>query len=465
MRVKENSTQTLTPILWLGGLVAACSIVALSQILSSGRLVTILAVPVGIALLLWTVLSVRRAAILFLLSWPLGKFTLIPLVSPIKLTFAVVCAAVLLQWVIKGENIRFSKTVLFWGVGWLLVALLSVLPSGPGPKTIIEVLHIIASISIALLIPSLFKSTQDLQRAAWFLFWPGVLFAALALTDLFRDYARIMGIFGNANIISLHMNIIGPLGVFGFLTEKRPGRKRLYLAGLLIVAFAFVMSGSRSGYITIPIVLGIFAFTLRDGRRMLFRAAPIFLVLFLLLAPRFGAFMDELAQRSFFSNTKGTFKIDLSSGARVLNLLSGSRMYIQNPVLGVGVGNYTRDFPDYIPRYMRNTHWANYVVQSGNLFPHNPLVLVSAETGTLGLVFFLGFVMLIPIFFYRAYLLSRAGTQRILLICFIASAVGTLISGSLHGGFAYRHFIGFFVGISYSFWREGLRTRGSEDEA
>ncbi|MBE7557829.1 O-antigen ligase family protein [bacterium] len=311
--------------------------------------------------------------------------------------------------------------------------------------------------AMAVFIPTLFPTLADLRRAAHWLWWPGVVAVAAAMLDLLRDEARIAGVFGNANMASLYINFFAPLGVYGYLCARR-GRRWPYLLGLGLSAFAFVLCGSRSGYLTIPLIVLFFAATLRPVRRMMLWAAPAFLVALILLVPRFESFVAELETRSFYGSPTGRFKIDLSTGARILDLAAGTRMFLDHPVAGVGIGNYSANFVAYIPDSLRHSQWANLVVQTGDLSSHNLLVLVGAEMGLVGLFFFLGFFLLIFLYFARAWQLLPAGPDRVLLICFIVSALGTLASGSLHGGFAYRHYVGWYVGIAYIFWRQARES-------
>ena len=453
-RVMRSATWPLA----LLGAGAALALAAASPALPPRTLAVLLLAPAAAGLCLWLLLSVRRAALFFLLVMPLGNITLLPLVSPLKLAFAVALGALALRMALFAEEIRLPKMILFWGGGWCMAALLSLATNPWTPSTTFQLLQLTSSIAIALLVPVLYPTLADLRAAVRWLWWPGLLFTVLALGDLARDEARIAGIWGNANMASLYIGFFGPLGVYGYLTA-RPGRRWLYLFGLLVVVFAFIMSGSRSGYLTLPLVALIFAMTLAPVRRLFLWGVPALMVISLLLVPRFGSFMDELAGRSYVSKHSGEFKIDLSTGARILDVLAGSGMIADHPLLGVGIGNYSRNFTAYIPAEMRRGEWANYVVQAGDLSSHNLLILVAAEMGAAGTIFFMGFLLLVPIYFLRAWRLLPRGPDRVLLVCFIVSAAGTLLSGSLHGGFAYRHFIGWFVGVAYVFWRESRAAR------
>ncbi len=435
------------------GVAAACALALFSARLDARAMLAVLALPAALGLLAWLLLSVRRAALFFLLVQPLGNVTLLPLASPLKVAFIVAVGAVLLRFVMLGTPVRLPRAILLWGLGWWLAAWASLLFNEPGRSTTFQLLQLSSSIAIAVFIPTLFPGLADLRRAATWLWWPGVAVTAAALLDLLRDEARIAGIFGNANMASLYINFYAPLGVYGYLSAPR-GRRWPYLVGLAVSAFAFIMSGSRSGYLTVPLVLVVFAATLRPVRRMALWAAPVFLVALVLLVPRFESFVSELEGRSFYGTPSGRFKIDLSTGARILDFAAGTRMFLAHPAAGVGIGNYSANFVAYIPESLRHSQWANYVVQTGDLSSHNLLVLVGAEMGFLGLFFFSGYLLLIPLYFARAWRLLPRGPDRVLLICFIVSALGTLGSGSLHGGFAYRHFVGWYVGVAYVFWRQ-----------
>ena len=74
---------------------------------------------------------------------------------------------------------------------------------------------------------------------------------------------------------------------------------------------------------------------------------------------------------------------DYSTAERLAHWIAGIQMYLTHPVLGVGIGNYPDAYPNY---YV--TIFVNSLGQA-----HNYYINIAAETGTIGLVIYLLFVI------------------------------------------------------------------------
>jgi O-antigen ligase len=72
-----------------------------------------------------------------------------------------------------------------------------------------------------------------------------------------------------------------------------------------------------------------------------------------------------------------------STAERLAHWIAGIRMYLTHPILGVGIGNY----PDAYPQYFV----AIFVNSLGQA--HNYYINIAAETGTIGLLIYLFFVI------------------------------------------------------------------------
>ena len=85
---------------------------------------------------------------------------------------------------------------------------------------------------------------------------------------------------------------------------------------------------------------------------------------------------------------------DYGDSGRITSLKAGADLFKTSPIIGVGAGNLRSDvaieFESNYPKYERP------------LMPHNQFVFVLAGSGILGVVLFLG-ALLIPLFYRQSY--------------------------------------------------------------
>lgn len=84
---------------------------------------------------------------------------------------------------------------------------------------------------------------------------------------------------------------------------------------------------------------------------------------------------------------------DYSTAERLAHWIAGVRMFLDHPILGVGIGNY----PDAYPKYAITI----FVLPLGHA--HNYYINIAAETGSIGLVVYLLFLLAIFFAAGRAY--------------------------------------------------------------
>lgn len=91
-----------------------------------------------------------------------------------------------------------------------------------------------------------------------------------------------------------------------------------------------------------------------------------------------------------------------STAERLAHWIAGINMYLSHPVLGVGIGNYPDAYPNY---YV--TIFVNSLGQA-----HNYYINIAAETGTIGLVIYLFFIVALLV----------AGSRAVRQVCQIRAA-------------------------------------------
>lgn len=148
---------------------------------------------------------------------------------------------------------------------------------------------------------------------------------------------------------------------------------RLLAMGILGILFgAVTLSFSRGG------LLGLFAVIVLIGLEEI-RNKKALIVLVLFLAVAYLAIPKELA---FFSRFRSFEQVtmDASIVQRLRVLQGGIQMFLDNPILGVGAGNFIVHSKDYA-----NTNFP--------LVAHNSYLHVAAELGIMGIILFLTLLM------------------------------------------------------------------------
>ncbi len=216
-------------------------------------------------------------------------------------------------------------------------------------------------------------------------------FFNLGPQSFIRDASlRVYGTFDQPNPYAGYINI--PLSIALSLTLLGRGRLTRILAGLttLLLAIAEYLTQSRGGEIAIAAALLFIVLAGMPRIRVLMRVLII-----LLLGPLealiagwiplyiFNPLLHFLGLVQISLSTPSSQ--DFSTAERVAHWLAGLHMFIDHPVLGVGIGNY----PDAYPKYFITI----FTDPLGHA--HNYYINIAAETGSIGLIVFLLFLFTI----------------------------------------------------------------------
>jgi len=164
-----------------------------------------------------------------------------------------------------------------------------------------------------------------------------VIHVYLAIIGIMKQGKGIGGFFSDENDFCMTMNMIIPLSFF--LAINASGMKRLYYA-LLTVLFLFViiLSQSRGGFVGL---LAAFIYCwLRTKRKIMtaFIMGSLAVVAVLVAPP---TYWNEVRSITEQGTSKGT------GAERIYTWGVGWHMFLGNPVLGVGQGNFPYVFREY----------------------------------------------------------------------------------------------------------------------
>lgn len=216
-------------------------------------------------------------------------------------------------------------------------------------------------------------------------------FFNLGPQSFIRDTSlRVYGTFGQPNPYAGYINI--PLSIaLSLLLLGRNWMTRI-LAGLttVLLAITVYLTQSRGAEIALISALVFIVIVgmphLRRPLALLVLAVVCFLELFFagwiptyVLTPIFRLLGTE--QISFVAPSPQ----DYSTAERLAHWIAGIRMFLTHPLTGVGIGNY----PDAYPSY----YLTIFVNSLGHA--HNYYINIAAETGAIGLITFLLFLVAI----------------------------------------------------------------------
>ncbi|MFA6204542.1 MAG: O-antigen ligase family protein, partial [Gallionella sp.] len=184
----------------------------------------------------------------------------------------------------------------------------------------------------------------------------------------------------------------------------------LQIAGLIAGLSASAMSGTRSGWVAIPIVLAFLLF-ISDRPDKLKRLVVALAVMAITAVAGF-LLMDVVRQRVYDTAAEisaiATGGFDSSFGLRIQLWVAGFHMFIDNPIFGVGPGEFFSTMDKlYLSGAISSVPQSIYGTEVHNYFVAN-----AAELGVLGLVSAIS-IFLVPLKMFVDAAKSRIEAERI----------------------------------------------------
>ncbi len=249
--------------------------------------------------------------------------------------------------------------------------------------------ELIKLIILYLMVVSLIRTEKQLWVLIWFIVGLGFVTAMIGIYqqmhhigmyDPYEGILRITGTSIDPNDYAMHIVIVFPI-VIALLLNSRNVFLKVFLmltAVILILNIAFTYSrGGVAGFFVIS-----FLIIAKGGFSAKFKGA---VAIFLLLAIVIG--LPFIPQKYWNRLESMTNLNDPSLTNRFESWNGGLRMMRQHPVKGVGLGVFQYEYSE-----IAHTE-PGYKVKIPR-FAHNSYIQVGAETGILGLVFFIGLIFL-----------------------------------------------------------------------
>jgi len=255
---------------------------------------------------------------------------------------------------------------------------------------------------------------------------------------------RISGPVGDPNFYAMVMLVLVPLALERLLDERSRPLRLAALWALTVIALTVVFTYSRGGFVALA--AAIFAwFFLYPLRAKYFPILILVGIAFLMLIPQEYIARISTLKELISAPSVGFRTQDYALRGRASETLAGLEMLKQNPILGVGLNNYTIHYLSYAKSL-------GFAPSATERAAHNLYIEVAAETGLLGLSVFLVLLGTMAKNIIDSWKKLR-GTRRDDLARMVA-AIGAGIFGYLTASIfihsAYPRYFWLLVGIAFS---------------
>jgi O-antigen ligase len=373
---------------------------------------------------------------------------------------AVVAVGIAVRWAATGDRPWGAARAATLMAIWLLIGIASLLfATNPGDG-LNEAQVLVKDMAVALVAGLLVARTSALRGFAWVIVACGGLLGGISvfqyLTESFSsdffgfgqsavmniydltDDVRISGPIGDANFYGQLLVMVVPLALDRMLQERRTALKVAAGGVAALTTAAAVFTFSRGAALAL-VVVGIIMLILHPPKMWAIAAiAAIAVATFPLMPDGYVERMTTLAQ---IGTVEGS--TDASIRGRTSEIIAGIQMFLDDPLTGVGLGNYE-------DRYLEYASDLGLERRREAREPHSLYTEIAAETGILGAVTFgaivlgaFGALTTAGRRFRRAGHDDAAGTTRALAI----SLVGYLVT-SLFLHMAFARFFWLLIGVS-----------------
>jgi hypothetical protein len=166
-------------------------------------------------------------------------------------------------------------------------------------------------------------------------FWI-IIYIILAIIGIMQKGYGVGGFLGDENDFCMALNMIVPFGIFGIISAEK-STERIYFIIITCCYLLSILNYSRGGFIGLVAVI-IYCWLRTNNKIKYLLMIGILILIALIAAP--SSYWDRVRTISteYTENVEGTSK---GTGAqRIYAWKIGWRIFLENPVIGVGQGNY-----------------------------------------------------------------------------------------------------------------------------
>lgn len=205
-------------------------------------------------------------------------------------------------------------------------------------------------------------------------------FLQAQIVDGAEDAARLIGPLADPNFYGQILVAVLPLAVYRALDARRVSSRLVAGGASLLIAFAILNTYSRGAFLAMALILVLIAIERRVRLSVLLLLGVAGLVILPLMPAGFTARLETL---SIITGEDDTVHSEDSFRGRTSEILAGLNMFLDHPLLGVGVANYPLQYQAYASRLGLER-------RTENREAHSLYVETAAETGLAGILAFAG---------------------------------------------------------------------------
>lgn len=259
---------------------------------------------------------------------------------------------------------------------FMLTALVSALFALQPGASAVQIATLIQLGVLYFFVTGIVDSEQRLKHVAWAWIIGGAAASLYAIaTFASQGLARAVGGIGDPNYFVLYLTIPLALSLVLFQTERSFLLKTFLISSLLAFLVATILSFSRGGLISVMVILVLWFLTSRNKRRItafLLTIAIAILIIFWLL--------PAIPLQSWLQRISPQLALQDAGAGRFYIWRGGLDMFLDHPLMGVGIGNFLYRYPEY-SYYDPRGAWQRVA--------HNTFLEIAAEQGVFGLLAFL----------------------------------------------------------------------------
>jgi O-antigen ligase len=328
---------------------------------------------------------------LFLIFTYLEPSILFPALGQMRVAFFISIITLILCIIGSLKPPRTIQNKLF--LMFLFVTIISIILS-PIPfiaRTQAHLTHFSKAIALYFLVCVIVSSKEYLLKFYYMTFGFGLLISTVSLLTvraaieplkggkLIRMTNFFGGIGDDPNEMGVLLLAMFPLPLYMISQEKSVIKKIFYVVAAVIFLLCIIRTRSRGAFVGLLVV---FAVLLWDNRK------KVGTIVLILLIGLYGAFHahESFWERMLTMQSKETIEADYSAFSRIIEAQYAIDLIKTRPLLGFGIGNFKE-------AKVRVLH-LDESSKDADLVTHNTYLELAAETGIIGLLFFLTIVFL-----------------------------------------------------------------------
>lgn len=304
----------------------------------------------------------------------------------------------LFRWVNSSNKPRGLMAPIGIMLVYLIACLTSLIVAKDPAVTLLGLEELLKNLIFAITLMLLIQHNPDrgLQASFWALMLSGLLMGGVSvfqyLTHTFEsDFGglaqaaeqhlsgtvqtfRISGPIGDPNFFAQILLVIVPLSIDRLMHAKAPLIRILAFMVFCSTFFSILFTFSRGALVGLGGMLALVLINHRPSKWMMITGLLLTLISLCFLPERY---LDRLTSLFDAIGSSGSVVVEDSLRGRISELVSGLLMFMEHPLVGVGLGNYPVEYQDYARQL-------GYDSRHTERHAHNMFLEWIAETGLFG---------------------------------------------------------------------------------